>query len=196
MKTIITISFLIALFLITQLSFAGGSFTVNVNPKAEGKALVEISNSAEQKYEISISDESGNLVYYHETEGDKKIINRTYDFSNLEYGIYKLKVKMDGASNEQSLSVSKKGVEVGEVVRKTDPIFSFKNDILNLSFLNHNQDEMSLNIYNNGTLIWNSQMQNIFALQKGFNLSKLRKGDYKVVFSSGDEIYEYALAKY
>lgn len=34
-----------------------------------------------------------------------------------------------------------------------------------------------------------------FVLHKGFDLSKLKNGYYSVVFSAGNEIYEYDLTK-
>ncbi len=34
-----------------------------------------------------------------------------------------------------------------------------------------------------------------FEVQKGFDLSKLRDGDYRIVFASGQDVYEYNVTK-
>jgi hypothetical protein len=195
MKTIIAIGFLVALTLLSQVTFASGNLKVNILPKVEGRALLEISNNSAQKVEITISNSEGDLVFYHETEAEHTEYNRTFNFSKLEHGNYKMIVNVDGASNEQMLNVGRHGIEVGKIVEKTEPIFSFKNNQLRVSHLNHNQDEMSLHVYQSGSLIWDKEIGNMFALTVGYDLSKLDKGNYQIVFSSGDETYEYDLKR-
>ena len=195
MKTIIAIGFLVAYTLLSQVTFASGNLKVNILPKAEGRALLEISNNAEQKVEISISNSEGDLVFYHETEAEHTEYNRTLNFSKLEHGVYKMIVQVDGASTEQTLNVGRHGIAVGKIVEKTEPIFSFKNNQLRVSHLNHNQDEMSLYVYQGSSLIWNKEMGNTFALTVGYDLTNLDKGNYQIVFSSGDETYEYDLKR-
>lgn len=195
MKTIIAIGFLVAYTLLSQVTFASGNLKVNVLPKAEGRALLEISNNAEQKVEISILNSEGDLVFYHETETEHTEYNRTLNFSKLEHGIYKMIVKADGASNEQMLNVGRHGIAVGKIVEKTEPIFSFKDNQLRVSHLNHNLDDMILYVYRNRELIWEKGMGNMFSLTVGYDLTKLDKGNYQVVFASGGETYEYDLKR-
>ncbi len=195
MKTIIAFSFLIATTLLSQLAFASGSFTINLVPKTEAKALLEISNNEANQYEINISSSTGEMVYYHETKENLTNHSKLFDFSKLDHGIYKVEVKIDGASNEQLLTIGKSGIEVGNPVKKTDPLFSFSDDILKISYLNYSSNKMELYIYDNRDLVWKKEMNEEFVVQKGFNLSKLYSGDYRIVFASGDEIYEYELKR-
>ena len=109
MKTIITIGFLITVSLFSGRTMAGGNFKVNVALKPESKALTEISNISEQKYEITISDLAGDVLYNHEAQGEKVELNKIFDFSESGYGVYKVKVKLDGESNEQLVTVSNTG---------------------------------------------------------------------------------------
>jgi hypothetical protein len=195
MKTIIAISFLIATALVSQLSFASGNLKVNILPMDEGKAKFEVSHNLVQRFEISISNPMGDMVYYHETEGEQAEYKKTYDFSNLEDGVYKVEVKIDGSSNEQLLSINKGNVQLGESVYKTEPFFSYKNNTLNLSYLNHNNENVSLHLYEDGKLVWEKELDNTLTVHKGLSMAKLKKGDYQIVLASGNEIYEYEFTR-
>ncbi len=191
MKTIITICLLVSVSLISELSLASGNFKVNIAPKSESKALMEISNNVEQKYEISLSNSSGEVLYRHKTKGEHSKLNKVFDFSKSDYDTYRLIVKLDGESTEQLLTVSETGILVGEPIKKTDPFFSFNDNMLILSFINHNQEDMSINIYSGEELIWGQKLKNTPKINKGFDLSKLDTGNYSVVFATDTEFYEY-----
>jgi len=195
MKTIIAISFLAASALVSQLSFASGNLKVNVLPLDEGKAKLEVSNNLVQSFEISILNQMGEMVYYHETDGNQSAFKKTYDFSNLEDGVYKVEVKIDGSSNEQLLSINKGTVLLGESVYKTEPFFSYKNNTLNLSYLNHNSENVSLHLYEDGKLVWEKELDNTLTVHKGLSMAKLKKGVYQIVLASGNEIYEFEFTR-
>jgi len=195
MKTIITIGFLITVSLFSELTMAGGNFKVNVALKSESKDLREISNNTEQKYEISISDLTGEVLYHREAQGEQLESSKIFDFSKSEPGIYKMKVEFDGGSSEQLVTVTKTGVEVGETIQKAEPIFSYNDNFLILSFLNQNNQEMAFNVYSDGDLIYEKKLNDSASLKKKFDLSKLDKGDYQVVFIAGDDHYEYDLKR-
>ena len=195
MKTIITIGFLITVSLFSELTMAGGNYRVNVALKSESKALTEISNNSEQNYEISISNWAGDILYHRVAQGEKVESRKVFDFSDSEFGVYKVKVKLDGESSEQLVTVTKTGVEVGEIVRNADPVFTFNDNVLTLSFQNQNKDGMSLNMYSDGVLIYEKKLNDSASLNKKFDLSKLNKGDYQVVFSVGNDQFVYALTK-
>jgi hypothetical protein len=195
MKTIIAICILVLASLISELSLASGNFRVSIATKTEGKALMEISNNTEQKYEIILSNESGEVLYRHKTKGEHSKFSKVFDFSKSEFGVYKLKVKREGESNEQLLTVSKSGVQAGETIKKTDPIFSYRDNLLILAFQNHNNEELIFNLYQKEDLILSKKMKDTYNIKKGFDLSQLDKGDYNVVFSTEDEVYEYEFTR-
>jgi len=195
MKTIITLSLLIAISLFSELSMASGNFKVNVALKSESNAQREISNNSEQKYEISISDLTGEVLYHREAQGEQLESSKIFDFSKSEPGVYKMKVDFNGGSNEQLVTVTKTGVEVGEIVRRTEPIFTFNDNLLTVSFLNQNEEAMKLNVYSGGNLIFAKKLNDSVSLNKKFDLSKLDRGEYEVVFTSGENDFEYVLTK-
>jgi len=195
MKTIIAICILVSVSLMSEHSLATGNFKVNTAPKSESKALMEISNSIEQKYEISLSNSLGEVLYSHKTKGEHSKLNKVFDFSKSHYDTYRLIVKLDGESTEQLLTVSETGILVGETIKKTDPIFSYRDNLLILAFQNHNNEELIFNLYQKEDLILSKKMTNISNIKKGFDLSKLDKGDYRVVFYAGEDLYEYQLTR-
>jgi len=195
MKTIITIGFLITVSLFSELTMASGNFKVNVALKSESNAQREISNNSEQKYEISISDLTGEVLYHREAKGEQLESSKIFDFSKSEPGVYKMNVKLDGESNEQLVTVTKSGVEVGEIVRKVEPVFAYNENILALSFLNQNKQGMTLDLYSDGNLIYEKKLSDSESLNKKFDLSKLNKGDYQVVLTVGVNQFDYELTK-
>ena len=195
MKRIFILSFVIATTLVSQLTLAGGAFRANAITGKENKAILEISDNADKKYEISILDASGDEVYYSKVLGEQQNFKRMYDLSKLDNGVYNVKVKTDGELNEQFVTVSSKGIEVGETIKEAHPFFSYKGNSLILTYLNYRSEAMNLSVYNSDGLIWSKEMGDNFDLQKAIDLSKLEKGDYKVVLASENRNYEYNLTK-
>lgn len=195
MKTITTLSFLLATVLLSNIASATGNFKVNLSAKTEGKALLSVTNDSEQIYEIVISDSDGNTIYSYETKDSKADFNQTMDFSNLENGLYRMNVRMDGAQYEKFLTVDESGVSVEKSTKKTEPIFQFQNNVIKFSHLNHGDEEMSLHLYQNGSLVWEKELENKFAISKGIDISKLDRGNYNLVLLSGDDIYEYQISR-
>lgn len=195
MKTITALSFLLATVLFSNVASATGNFKVSLTARNEGKALLSVTNDSEQIYEIHISDSDGNTIYSYETKDSKSDFNQTMDFSNLEHGLYKMNVRMDGAQYEKFLTVDKSGVSIEKSIKKTEPIFQFQNNVIKLSHLNHGDEEMSLHLYQNGSLVWEKELENKFAISKGIDISKLDRGNYNLVLLSGDDIYEYQVSR-
>ncbi|HEY3389929.1 MAG TPA: hypothetical protein VGK38_10180 [Prolixibacteraceae bacterium] len=195
MKTIITISFLVAASLISELSLASGSFRVNVVPTTEGKPLLVISNNSEQKSEISISNSSGEVLYHRATVGERHASNTGFDFSQSEEGDYKVIANIDGISNEQLVTVTSDGIRVGETVRKVEPVFNYNNNLLRVSYQNLSQEKVSLKLYDKENLVWETISNESLSPKKAFDLSELGKGKYEVVLSAGEDVYSYDLTK-
>jgi hypothetical protein len=84
--------------------------------------------------------------------------------------------------------------QVGEIVRRAEPIFTFKDNLLLVSFQNQDEEAMKLDVYSDENLIYEKRLKQSKSLVKKFDLSKLDKGDYQVVFTTGDNQYEYDLA--
>jgi hypothetical protein len=91
--------------------------------------------------------------------------------------------------------VSGNGIEVGESKVRFAPYFDFKNNELKLSYLNFDQENLRLYFYNNEGLVYESKLGRDFNITTGYDLSKLDKGNYKVVLSSYSNEFTYDLVK-
>ena len=188
------ITTMIALTVIANVALATGNLRVNILPLTAERAVVAISNDAESKFQISIEDANGSVVYFKETEGNVADYRKVYDFSQLEKGDYKLVVSIDGIVGKREFSIGNREISVGKEKTLTAPFFSFKDDVLRVAYLNHENERMNLYIYGNGELVYSKALENTFSVNKGLNLSKLSAGEYKVVLASGSEVYDYSVA--
>jgi hypothetical protein len=195
MKTIISISFLVGSLLSSLMTFATGNFTVNLSPTNENKAVLEINTNVARTFDVSIRNNSGELIQSFTTEETSDDFNKTIDFSNLRYGTYQLSVEVEGSSSEQLISIGKNGIEVLNETRVTAPYFTMKNDLLVLSFLNHQSDDATLYIYEGSSLVYQHEIGNSFVTHKGFDVSGLDNADYMVVLASGDNYYRYEMTR-
>jgi len=195
MKTITSIGILIVTILLSNFSYATENFKVSLTAKTEGKALLNVTNDSEQIYAINISDSDGNMIYSYETKDSQANFNQTLNFSKLENGLYKMNVQMDGAKYVKHLSVNESVVSIEKSTKKTEPVFQFQNNVIKVSHLNHGDEKTSVHIYQDGSLVWDKELENKSAINKGFDISNLDPGSYNFVLISGDDIYEYQVSR-
>jgi hypothetical protein len=194
MKTIKTISKLTMLFAFVAFAntlMATGNLKVNIVPLTNEKAVVDISNAQASTFQISIANDKGEVVYYKETEDASDNYRKTFDFSNLENGDYKLSATVDQFTTVRSFKIKNKNIAVGKEKNMMEPYFAYKDGILKLSFLNFSEGNLSLNFYNNDNLVYSKELGYKFDVNEGFNLKKLDKGSYSVVLSTDDKTYSY-----
>lgn len=194
MKTIKTISKLAMLFAFVAFAntlMASGNLKVNILPLTSETAVVAISNTTASNFQISIENEKGETIYYKETGADNKDYRKVFDFSNLEDGDYKLTASIDGLTTERSFKIENKNIAVGKEKSNMEPYFAYKEGVLKLSYLNFSEENLSLNLYNNYDLVYSKNIGDKFNVNKGFDLSKLERGNYSVVLSTDNKSYTY-----
>jgi hypothetical protein len=191
MNTISKVTMLLAFVAFANTLMATGNLKVNITPLTNEKAVVAISNEAASNFKISIANDKGEVIYYNETDGGSNDYRKVFDFSDLENGKYKLKATVDKQTTERAFVIKKNKLAVGKERNIIAPFFGYKNGVLKLSYLNFSEKDMSLDLYNGNDLVYSKNMGNQFAVNKGFNLSKLDKGSYSVVFSADNNTYSY-----
>lgn len=168
---------------------------MDVIPLNANQAIVSITNENPALFEMSIETNNGDLVYYKQTTKISTEYKKTFDFANLQNGSYVLKLKVNDTRVYREFEVNNSEIVVGDSKMKLDPYFSFKNNELKFSYLNFDQENFNVSIYNENELFFNKKLGKDFAIQEGFNLSKLEKGNYTVVLSSLSNEYVYTLEK-
>ncbi len=191
MNAISKVTMLFAFVAFANTLMATGNLKVNIVPMTAEKAVVEISSAAASNFQISISNSKGEVVYYNETDEESSDYRKVYDFSDLENGNYKLSVTIENQTTERLFSINNKNLAVGKEKNSMKPFFSYKDDILKLSYLNFSEKSMNLDFYNGNDLVYSHKIDNQFTVNKGFDLSKLDKGNYSVVLSADDKTYTY-----
>ena len=168
---------------------------MNVIPITAERAVVSITNENAAYFELSINAEDGTMVYYKQSNKPLTDYQKIFDFASLDAGSYVFNLKVNDTRLSKNFTVDSKGINVGTSKLRFDPFFKYENNVLKLSYLNFDQNNMKLYFYNNEGLVYESKLGNDFAISSGFDLSNLEDGDYSVILSSFNDEFTYNLKK-
>ena len=168
---------------------------MNVIALSDEKALIAIANESPAYFELSILAENGDLVYYKESATETTDLRQIINYSNMENGLYTLKLKVKDTYVSRDFEINSKGMKVGESKMKYAPHFDFNSDILKLSYLNFDEENVKFKIYSNGDLVFENKLGKEFVLTAGYDLSKLEKGKYQVELATLNQQFTYDIEK-
>lgn len=195
MKTIKLLVVLVVVGFANQVWAGSGNLKVNFASNEADFAVVEISSSKMSNFEIDVRNSYGDNLYSLKTETPRNQFKKRYDFSELEDGIYWYTVKIDNEKITKQFSVDNGEIEVLEVRKSAEPYFKQEGDMLHLTFLNYQEDDVTLLVYGKSHKpILETSLGSDFAIHKGIDLSELRFGTYDVVIADENEIYEHTVA--
>jgi len=120
---------------------------------------------------------------------------KIYDFKNLENGNYTMDLRVHDTRLIKDIEVASNGIFVGESKLRIDPYFAFADDVLKLSYLNFDEEKLSINIYDEKGLVYKSELGKNFNVASGYDLSALRDGKYEVILSSYSNEFTFSLEK-
>ncbi len=193
MKTMLKITFLFALVAVANTLFATGNLKLNMIALKNEKAMVAISALENSNFNITITNDKGQIVYYQENSDPASVYHKVYNFSELEDGSYKMKVVSSDLSTERDFQKSHGKIKVGEEMTRIEPFFGYENNLLKCSFLNFMNEDVTLHFYNNDQQVFYKKIGKEFNVQQALNLSKLGKGTYEAVLTAGDKQYSYPI---
>ena len=192
MKTMKNLFALAIAVLIVNGAMASGNLRVNIASGNNEFAEVEISNVAMSTFEIDVKDENGDIVFYKETQAPASNYKRNYDFSKLADGNYYFTVKIENESTETKFNINSGELTVFEEKKMVDPVFMFENNELKLTYLNFSEENTSLIVYDSSrNQLYEKDLKSNFVNHHGIDFSKVAKGNYEVVLSSGNDIHSY-----
>jgi hypothetical protein len=168
---------------------------MDVVPLNADQARISITNENPAIFEMSIETQGGDLVYYKQTTSASTEYQKVFDFADLENGKYVLNLKVNDTKVIQDFEVRNDKIVVGDSKTRFDPYFMFKDNQLKFSYLNFDQENFTMYIYNSDGLFFSKKIGKDFSIQKGFDLTALESGSYKVVLSSLSNEYVYSLVK-
>ncbi|AHW61893.1 hypothetical protein SAMN05444285_12222 [Draconibacterium orientale] len=180
---------ILAMFTVS-VAMASGNLKVNMADSESEATVMKISNSEMVNYEIKLEDAWGNQIYEMNTEIPRSEINKRYDLSNLENGMYWYSVKTGDEEIRKQLSVNYGEVEVMDVRKTVDPYFYQDGDQIKLTYLNYESEDIRLYVYDNNTLLKEVALGKDFTIHKAIDFSDLNDGEYDVVLTNDYNIYE------
>ncbi len=168
---------------------------LNVVPLTAQKAIVSVSNENVAYFEVSVETRGGDLLYYKQSEKPLKKYQKIFDFDNLEEGDYVLNLKINDTKVSRDFEINRTGIELGSLKTYLDPYFNYKDGVLKFSYLNFEKENMKLKIFRDNELVYTSEVGNDFAISKGYDLGKLKNGNYQVKLSSMVNDFSYNIEK-
>ncbi|HDR50409.1 MAG TPA: hypothetical protein ENN90_02145 [Mariniphaga anaerophila] len=191
MKTMKTTMIAAAMLFMANFAYASGNVRTNMAPTTDESAYVEITNATYTQFEIDVKDQYGDVIFSKKTTEPVTNYKRKYDFSGLDDGTYTLMVKSETEKNETQFKIERGGITVISERKTLEPLFKFDNNIWKMSYLNFPMEKMGLYIYDrSNNLIYEKSLNTEFAVHEGLDLSKLRPGEYEIVFATGFDIFE------
>jgi hypothetical protein len=167
-----------------------------VTPISADRALVTIENENAALFELGIYAKSGDLVYYKQSTEVSNNYQKVFDFKNLETGEYTMNLRVNDTRLSKNFEVKADGIAVDEDSKlRFDPYFSYADDVLKVSYLNFDGENLKLNFYDENGLIYHSALGKNFDVQSGYDLSALEPGKYNVVLSSRSNEFRFSLEK-
>ncbi|MBA4317797.1 MAG: hypothetical protein C0412_05300 [Flavobacterium sp.] len=196
MKKISKFSLVLVVTLLTMNMHAGTvDFTLDVK-KEQGKMVTFALNQID-KMDLSIYDAEGKIIH-SENVNSQKNINRTYDLKALPEGTYFLQAESDTKVSRYEISVlgetaSLSGKAVSEVYK---PVYSYKNGLVWVSFLNLDNSPVNIKIYDNEyNEIYDSAFLTGQSVTKVFDINNFQNEEYTFVITDNDKTFTKTFSK-
>lgn len=174
------------------LASEAGNLKVNMASSEAKATFVEISSTKVSNFEIEVMDAYGETLYEMKTEAPASGLNKRYDFSQLEDGVYSYSVKIDKERKVQTFEVDNGQITVINSRKSIDPYFKYENDMVKFSYLNPQGEDVKLYVYdNNNQLLAEAELGNAFSIQRAIDFSDKRWGDYSVVLTNDFDVHEF-----
>jgi hypothetical protein len=168
---------------------------MNIIPLEDAKALVTISQETPALNEISIISEKAGTVYFKKSIKKIAGYRQIFDLSQLEDGSYTVKLKAGATTVKRDMEINNGTISVTAQKTELDPFFIFDNNIVKLSYLNFEEKDVVVSVYNNRELIHTSELGNEFTIHRGINLSDLKKGDYNIMLANAGKQYWFSVTR-
>lgn len=170
-----------------------GKIKVEMKPDVTDFATVEVADMKISDKHVMVTNEFGDLVYDRKIKTPAEKFRTRYDFSGLEDGRYQFIVKLDDEKTVNTFEVERGEIQVLETRKSADPYFNKEGDFLQLSFLNFQEEDVKMYVYDrsNNKLLYKKELGSQFAIHHAVDISSLRYGDYEVVISNDKDNYEH-----
>jgi hypothetical protein len=170
--------------------------TMNVIPVEQEKALVAFEAGAPAVFELPVTTDKGETVYYKKSEKPVDSYRMVFNFRDFENGTYNVSLDYNNCKISREVLISNhRCMKIGEEIRSFGPFYKYEDNYLKISYLNQAQKNMHVNIYRNGQFVTGKKLGKDLCIHKMLDLSKLEKGTYEVVLSNRNNEYPFTVQK-
>lgn len=167
---------------------------MNIIVLDDSKALVAAATTPHAAAEISIISEAGEMVYYKRSKASAEF-KSVLDLSELNDGMYTVKLKTGKSSVVRNVAINHGKVEVSPIKPQLDPYFSYDGDMVKLTYLNFKEDNVSMLVYNGSHLVFESKLGKDFNICKAFDVSNMVKGEFDFILTAAGKNYAYKIKR-
>lgn len=185
---------------IVALVFAANVFAtetpkMSIIPLEDTKALVTVSHETPLVNEISIISDKGNVVYYKKSKKKMDGYKQVFDLSQLENGAYEVKMKVGNTTVKRGLDIKNGNIAVQQQRAEIDPYFSFADNTLKVSYLNFENEDIAVYVYNNQKLVFSKEIGDEFTVHRALDLSQLKTGNYDIMLASANKEFWFSVTR-
>ncbi len=194
MKTVKLFSAMIAFVALANFALAGGKASLDITPLSKDRVIISATSETPESYYVTLKSKDGQVIY--ETKARNTVsYKKIYDLSKLSNGEYSLAINNKNFKTERKFSISGNDINVGEQHFVIAPVFTYRDNILRVSYLNYEDEPVTFMVYDNNDVIYKKTIGSNFAIHEGVSLEKLRNGSYSVILSNTTDNYSYTVKK-
>lgn len=177
------------------IGYASDGTKTSVFSLDEDNIVITVLNEKSKNFEVTVTAKNGDIVYYKRSSKPIHTYQKIFNIDNLSNGIYALKLKVDDTSEMRELIVTNKKIYIGDSKLQIDPFFKFDGKNLKFSYINFDNEKIKLNILGKNGVIFQTKIGSGTVINRGYDLSKLESGVYKVVLYSYNNTFVYDIEK-
>ncbi len=169
----------------------------NVHPVNANQFLVAIETPKATAMEVIINDNLGDIVYYKQTNKPVASYKKIFDVKNLENGDYSIELKTNGMISKRDLVIDDNNIFVGKPDNASleQPFFGLEDETLVLTHLNFEKEKYRLTIFDEEGMVYEGPVEAVTPINAGFDISKLKAGNYEVVLNSDTREFSYSFSR-
>jgi hypothetical protein len=146
--------------------------------------------------ELSVKNKGGEILYYKKSDSPVDKMRMVFDFQDLKDGVYDVSLDFNNCKINREVTISRHQLEsVGEQKKAFGPYCKLENNLLKVSYLNNDQKNVLMNIYQDGQHVAGKRLGKEMCIQQAFDFSKLESGQYEVVLTSSNHEYLFTVSK-
>lgn len=195
-----TIKFFAALLLIAclcstnLLAFSTKDDGITMTSSTKSKSVVvKLGNVSKEEISVKIEDANGYTLLTETVKKNKDFIKK-YNFTKLADGAYNMIITKTTIRTTQPFTINNGELKMYTADKKEEnlPTLKFSNNKFDVGILLKDYSKITVNVFDiDGIMLVNDTHNNVFQLNKRYNLTNLPSGHYYAVIKAGAETFQY-----